>query len=247
MIKGILTNQYFLLALTFGIYQGCKMLQRKTGSILLNPILFAIGLIILFLTACHIPYDTYHESAKLIDFWLKPAVVALGVPLYLQLSQIKKEIVPILASQMMGCMVGIVSVVVTARLLGASEAVVASLASKSVTTPIAMEVSQALGGIPSLTAAIVVITGLIGGVAGFKIMSVGHIHNPAAKGLSIGAAWAPRWPWSATSLWAPTPVWASPSTAFSPPCSRPPWWRGCNDQHTSPTCFAIRLMSSTME
>ena len=188
MIKGILTNQYFLLALTFGIYQGCKMLQRKTGSILLNPILFAIGLIILFLTACHIPYDTYHESAKLIDFWLKPAVVALGVPLYLQLSQIKKEIVPILASQMMGCMVGIVSVVVTARLLGASDAVVASLASKSVTTPIAMEVSQALGGIPSLTAAIVVITGLIGGVAGFKIMSVCHIHNPAAKGLSIGAA-----------------------------------------------------------
>ncbi len=188
MIKDILTNQYFLLALTFGIYQGCKMLQRKTGSILLNPILFAIGLIILFLTACHIPYDTYHESAKLIDFWLKPAVVALGVPLYLQLSQIKKEIVPILASQMMGCMVGIVSVVVTARLLGASDAVVASLASKSVTTPIAMEVSQALGGIPSLTAAIVVITGLIGGVAGFKIMSVGHIHTPAAKGLSIGAA-----------------------------------------------------------
>lgn len=188
MIKDILTNQYFLLALTFGVYQGCKMLQRKTGFLLLNPILIAIGLIILFLTAFHIPYDTYHESAKLIDFWLKPAVVALGVPLYLQLSQIKKEIVPILASQMMGCMVGIVSVVVTARLLGASDAVVASLASKSVTTPIAMEVSQALGGIPSLTAAIVVITGLIGGVAGFKIMSVGHIHNPAAKGLSIGAA-----------------------------------------------------------
>ena len=115
MIKGILTNQYFLLALTFGIYQGCKMLQRKTGSILLNPILFAIGLIILFLTACHIPYDTYHESAKLIDFWLKPAVVALGVPLYLQLSQIKKEIVPILASQMMGNKkkVGIVSAIMT--------------------------------------------------------------------------------------------------------------------------------------
>ena len=188
MIKGILTNQYFLLALTFGIYQGCKMLQRKTGSILLNPILFAIGLIILFLTACHIPYDTYHESAKLIDFWLKPAVVALGVPLYLQLSQIKKEIVPILASQMMGCMVGIVSVVVTARLLGASDAVVASLASKSVTTPIAMEVSQALGGIPSLTAAIVVCLGLFGAVFGFKILEVWHVRNPFSQGISMGTA-----------------------------------------------------------
>ena len=56
------------------------------------------------------------------------------------------------------------------------------------TTPIAMEVTQTLGGIPSLTAAIVVITGLIGGVAGFKLMAVGHIHNPMAKGLSLGAA-----------------------------------------------------------
>ena len=176
------------LALTFGIYQGAKMLQRRTGSILLNPILIAIGLMIAFLTACDIPYDTYHKSGQMIEFWLKPAVVALGVPLYLQLSQIKKQILPILASQMMGCIVGIISVVATARMLGASREVVASLASKSVTTPIAMEVTQTLGGIPSLTAAIVVITGLIGGVVGFKLMAVGHIHNPMAKGLSLGAA-----------------------------------------------------------
>ena len=188
MIRDIITSQYFLLALTFGVYQGAKLLQRKTRFILLNTILIAIGLIILFLSAFDISYDTYHESAKLIDFWLKPAVVALGVPLYLQLSRIKKQFIPILASQMMGCLVGIVSVVVTARLLGASHAVVVSLASKSVTTPIAMEVTQALGGIPSLTAAIVVITGLIGAVVGFKIMSVGHISNPMAKGLSMGAA-----------------------------------------------------------
>ncbi len=188
MIRDLITNQYFLLALTFGVYQGAKLLQRKTRLILLNPILVAIGLIILFLSAFDISYDTYHESAKLIDFWLKPAVVALGVPLYLQLSQIKKQFVPILASQMVGCLVGIVSVVITARLLGASHVVVVSLASKSVTTPIAMEVTQTLGGIPSLTAAIVVITGLIGAVVGFKIMSVGHVNNPMARGLSMGAA-----------------------------------------------------------
>ena len=195
MIDQILTNEYFLLALTFGIYQGAKMLQRRTGSILLNPILIAIGLMIAFLTACDIPYDTYHKSGQMIEFWLKPAVVALGVPLYLQLSQIKKQILPMFAaSGAMGnlvvvlCIVGIISVVATARMLGASREVVASLASKSVTTPIAMEVTQTLGGIPSLTAAIVVITGLIGGVVGFKLMAVGHIHNPMAKGLSLGAA-----------------------------------------------------------
>ena len=188
MIDQILTNEYFLLALTFGIYQGAKMLQRRTGSILLNPILIAIGLMIAFLTACDIPYDTYHKSGQMIEFWLKPAVVALGVPLYLQLSQIKKQILPILASQMMGCVAGIVSVVIIAKMLGSSDTVIMSLASKSVTTPIAMEVTQALGGIPSLTAAIVVITGLIGAIIGFKTLSVGHVHNPMALGLSMGAA-----------------------------------------------------------
>ena len=95
MIRDIITSQYFLLAITFGAYQGAKLLQRKTRLILLNPILIAIGLIILFLSAFDISYDTYHESAKLIDFWLKPAVVALGVPLYLQLSQIKRQFIPI--------------------------------------------------------------------------------------------------------------------------------------------------------
>lgn len=187
-MREIITNQYFLLALTFGIYFGAKQLQKKAHSIILNPILITIGLIILFLTSTDISYETYHDGAKMIDFWLKPAVVALGVPLYLQLSSIKKQFIPILMSQMIGCVVGIISVVVTAKLFGASDIVVKSLASKSVTTPIAMEVTQAIGGIPSLTAAIVVIAGLIGGIAGFKLMSAGHIYNPMARGLSMGAA-----------------------------------------------------------
>ena len=187
-MKDIISNEYFMLALTFGVYYASKTIQRRLGWVLFNPILVAIAIIIAFLLVMDIPYETYHDGAKLIEFWLKPAVVALGVPLYLQLSSIKRQFLPILASQMMGCIVGIISVVATARMLGASREVVASLASKSVTTPIAMEVTHALGGIPSLTAAIVVITGLIGGVVGFKLMAVGHIHNPMAKGLSLGAA-----------------------------------------------------------
>ena len=188
MMTALFTNQYFLLALTFGIYAGARLLQKRTGWILINPILVSIALIILFLIGFNIPYETYQESGKMIEFWLKPAVVALGVPLYLQLSQIKQQLVPILLSQMVGCVVGIISVVITAQLLGASHVVVISLAAKSVTTPIAMEVTQAVGGIPSLTAAIVVITGLIGAVTGFKVMTVGRVNNPMARGLSLGAA-----------------------------------------------------------
>ena len=177
-----------MLALTFGVFYAAKSIQRRFGWILFNPILVAIAIIIVFLLVADIPFETYHEGAKMIEFWLKPAVVALGVPLYLQLSSIKRQFLSILASQMMGCIAGIVSVVVISKLFGASDAVIMSLASKSVTTPIAMEVTQVLGGIPSLTAAIVVITGLIGAVIGFKTLSVGHVRNPMARGLSMGAA-----------------------------------------------------------
>ena len=177
-----------MLAFTFGVFYAAKIIQRRLGWVLFNPILVAIAVIIVFLLSMDIPYDTYHESAKMIDFWLKPAVVALGVPLYLQLSSIKRQFLPILASQMVGCIAGIVSVVIIAKVLGASDTVLMSLASKSVTTPIAMEVTQVLGGIPSLTAAIVVITGLIGAIIGFKTLSVGHVSNPMALGLFMGAA-----------------------------------------------------------
>ena len=187
-MKTILCNEYFMLAFTLGVFYAAKIIQRRLGWVLFNPILVAIAVIIVFLLSMDIPYDTYHESAKMIDFWLKPAVVALGVPLYLQLSSIKRQFLPILASQMVGCIAGIVSVVIIAKVLGASDTVLMSLASKSVTTPIAMEVTQVLGGIPSLTAAIVVITGLIGAIIGFKTLSVGHVSNPMALGLSMGAA-----------------------------------------------------------
>ena len=187
-MRTIITNEYFMLALTFGVFYAAKTIQRRLGWVLFNPILVAIAIIILFLLVMDIPYEKYNEGAKMIEFWLKPAVVALGVPLYLQLSSIKQQFLPILASQLMGCIAGIVSVVVISKLLGASDVVIMSLASKSVTTPIAMEVTQVLGGIPSLTAAIVVITGLIGAIIGFKTLSVSHVNNPMALGLSMGAA-----------------------------------------------------------
>ena len=187
-MKAIICNEYFMLSLTFGVFFAAKAAQRRLGWVLLNPILVAVAVIIAFLLAMDIPYETYHEGVSLIEFWLKPAVVALGVPLYMQLSSIKRQLLPILACQTAGCVAGIMSVVAIARLSGASHTVVMSLASKSVTTPIAMEVTQVLGGIPSLTAAMVVVTGLMGAVVGFRTLSAGHVSNPMALGLSMGAA-----------------------------------------------------------
>lgn len=183
-----LENEFFLLALTFGLFFVSKWLQKKTGLVLLNPILLTIALLIFFLKTTGISYDTYNKGGHLIEFWLKPAVVALGVPLYFQLESIKKQLLPILISQLAGCLTGIISVVLTAQLLGATKEVIISLAAKSVTTPIAMEVTKAVGGIPSLTAAVVVCVGLFGAVFGFKVLSLGRVESPIAQGLSMGTA-----------------------------------------------------------
>lgn len=184
----ILENNFVLIAITFSTYFAAKKLQQHTGRVALNPILLTIAALIVFLKATGISYTTYSKAGSQIDFWLKPAIVALGVPLYLQLKVIRKQIIPILLSQLVGCVVGIVSVVVTAKWLGASETVVVSLAPKSVTTPIAMEVAAAQGGIPSLTAAIVVSVGLFGAVCGFRVLQVGRVKSPIAQGLSMGTA-----------------------------------------------------------
>ena len=183
-----LENKYLLLALTFGAFALFKELQRRTGWVLLNPILLTIASLILLLKLTGISYETYQAGGQLIEFWLKPAVVALGVPLYLQLEMIKKQLLPILLSQLLGCLVGIVSVVLVAKLLGATPDVICSLAPKSVTTPVAMEVSNTTGGIPSLTAAVVVLVGLFGAVFGFKILTLGRVQSPIAQGLSMGTA-----------------------------------------------------------
>ena len=181
-------NKFFLLAITFGFFFFSKLLQKKTGWVVLNPILLAIALLICFLKFTGVSYETYNEAGSLVEFWLKPAVVALGVPLYLQLRLIKKQLMPIFVCQLVGCSVGLGSVTIIAKLMGASPAVIMSLAPKSVTTPIAMEVSKAAGGIPSLTAAVVVVVGLFGAICGFKILQVGHVGSPIAQGLSMGTA-----------------------------------------------------------
>lgn len=184
----IIHNKIILIAITFGIYYASRQFQKRTGWVVLNPILVTITILIILLKVAHVSYETYEEGGKYIDFWLKPAIVVLGVPLYQNLSHIRKQLVPILLSQLVGSIVGVVSVVLIAKMMGASQEIIISLAPKSVTTPIAMEVCNSLGGIPSLTAAIVVCVGLFGAIFGFKVLEVWHVRNPYSQGLSLGTA-----------------------------------------------------------
>ncbi len=187
-MESFFCNPYFLIALTFVVFLGAQMLQSRFSIALLNPILISVIVIICFLLATDTDYKTYQTGGSFIEFWLKPAVVALGVPLYRQLKTIRKQLLPVVVAELAGCVIGLISVVLLAELFGASRDVVISLAPKAVTTPIAIEISQNMGGIPPLTAAVVVCTGIFGGMAGFKMVKLSRVKSPIAGGLSIGTA-----------------------------------------------------------
>ncbi|MCL5130341.1 MULTISPECIES: LrgB family protein [unclassified Algibacter] len=184
----LISEPYMLLTITVGIYWLTKSLQNKTNSVLLNPILITIIAVISILKFAGISYETYHDAGKYIEFFLKPSIVALGVPLYLQLSKIKKQVIPIVISQLVGSIVGIITGVLIAKWLGASNEVIISIAPKSVTTPLAIDISSSIGGIPSLTASMVVMVGIFGSVAGFKILQIFKVKNPMSRSLSMGTA-----------------------------------------------------------
>ena len=187
-MNGIFQNELVIVTFTIIIYWLAQKLQARTGFILLNPILITILIIIAFLMIFNIDYQTYHNGSKYIDFLLKPAVVALGVPLYKQLKVIKKQALNIVISQLAGCITGIVSVVLIAKLMGASKEIIFSLAPKSVTTPIAIEISRSIGGIAPLTASVVIVVGIFGAVFGYSILKLTGVRNPMAQSLSMGNA-----------------------------------------------------------
>jgi predicted murein hydrolase (TIGR00659 family) len=184
----ILQNEVVLVAITLLIYLVSEKLQQKTRFILLNPILISIVIIVAILSAFNIQYPVYYQGGRYIEFFLKPAIVALGVPLYQQLDRIKKQAFSIIVSQLAGCLAGIVSVVLVARLMGASKEIIYSLAPKSVTTPIAIEISKSIGGIPPLTASVVIVVGIFGAIFGYRFMKWVKISNNISQSLSMGTA-----------------------------------------------------------
>jgi predicted murein hydrolase (TIGR00659 family) len=183
-----LANPTFLLFLTLALYAVGVSLTEKKKWIIFNPIILSMTVLMVYLYFLEIPYENYEEAGKYIDFFLKPSIVALAVPLYVQWEKIRKQLIPILISQFVGCVVGVLSVVVLAKLTGADEEIILSLSPKSVSTPIALEISKTVGGIPSVTAAAVMIAGIFGSMVGFKVMNLTRISNPMSQGIAMGTS-----------------------------------------------------------
>ncbi len=153
-----------------------------------NPVLIAVALVALLLHATGTRYPTYFAGAQFVHFLLGPATVALAVPLVREAARVRRLIVPVLAALLAGSLTAIVTAVGVAWALGADRAILVSLAPKSVTTPIAMGIAAANGGVPALTAVFVLITGVIGGISVTPLMNLIGVKDYAARGFAAGLA-----------------------------------------------------------
>ncbi|MEH6946959.1 LrgB family protein [Bacillus sp. JJ634] len=177
-----------IIVLTVIIYLAMNRLYVRFSSPLLSPILTTVIIIIAFLICFHIPYNTYLIGGKWINFLLGPAVVALAYPLYNQRKMLMKHLAPIVTGVCIGLFVGIISGSILAFVFGLHKDMILSLLPKSITTPIAMEVSAQLGGIPAITVVFVVIAGFVGAVLGPSFLQWSRINSDMGKGIALGSA-----------------------------------------------------------
>jgi predicted murein hydrolase (TIGR00659 family) len=177
------------LTLTLAAFQAGSWAYRRAGmNPLLNPVLLAVILLVAILTATGTGYPTYFEGAQFVHFLLGPATVALAVPLYRQFDRVRRSAVALLASIVTGSAVASVSAIAVAWMLGAGRETIVSIAPKSVTAPVAMGISEQLGGLPSLTAVLVILTGVLGAMLGPPLLNLLGIRDWAARGVAIGTA-----------------------------------------------------------
>jgi len=167
---------------------GARLYRRFNLHPLLNPVLIAVLILVAVLILTGTDYATYFEGAQFVHFLLGPATVALAIPLYNQIERVRRSALSLLSALVLGSLAAAASAAGIAWALGAGPEVIASIAPKSVTTPIAMGISEKLGGLPSLTAVLVILTGVLGATLGPMLLNLLRIKDWRARGLAIGVA-----------------------------------------------------------
>lgn len=182
-------NPLLHLTLTLVAFQAGSWLYRRAGmNPLLNPVMLAVAGLVALLLATGTSYDAYFEGAQFVHFLLGPATVALAIPLYRQLERVRRSWAALAVSILCGALTATATAVGTALILGASAETVLSLAPKSVTAPVAMGIAEEIGGLPSLTAVLVILTGILGAMLGPPLMNLMGLRDWAARGLAMGTA-----------------------------------------------------------
>ena len=174
--------------LSLAAYEIGLLMKKKFKLAILNPLLIGTICVIGFLLIFRIDYEEYNEGAKYISYLLTPATVCLAVPLYEQLSLLKKNFMAVAVGILSGVLASLVSVLALAKLFDLNHQQYVTLLPKSITTAIGMGVSEELGGLVTITVAVIVITGILGNVIAEFICKIFKIHEPIAKGLALGTA-----------------------------------------------------------
>lgn len=177
------------LTITLVAYQaGYWLYERSNHNPLVNRVLIAVVALVVLLKLTGVEYLTYFEGAQFVHFLLGPATVALAVPLFQQLRQLRRSVLAVGVAVAAGSLTAAISAVGIGWLLGASRETLLSLAPKSVTTPIAMGIAEKIGGLPSLTAVLVILTGMTGAMLATYTLNLFRITDWRARGLAIGVA-----------------------------------------------------------
>jgi len=183
------TGPLLWLTVTLAAYVAAQWIYERAGlNPLLNPVALAVVALVAVLSLTGTEYQTYFEGAQFIHFLLGPATIALAVPLYSHFGKVRRVILPMLAALVCGAVTAVVSALGVALALGASFETLASLAPKSVTTPIAMGISEQIGGLPSLTAVLVILTGILGAMLATPVLNLLGITDWKARGFAAGVA-----------------------------------------------------------
>lgn len=185
-MDSIFASPLFGIILCIFTFEIGRFLSRKLKTPLANPLLIAIALSIAFLQIFHVPLEHFENGGKMISMFLAPATAVIAVSIYSQLDVLKKNLLPILAGCLAGSITSIVSVVVLCKCFGFTDDLTASLIPKSVTTPIAMEISKQQGGIVSLTVAAVIVTGIMGAIFAPVLIKIFRVKDPVEAGIAIG-------------------------------------------------------------
>lgn len=183
VVVGIIVVSGTIIAYLIG-----RWIYKRVYTPLLLPVVVATFLIIGSLVLFNIPYETYMIGGEWINTLLGPAVVALAFPLYQNRDILKKLVIPMVVGTLVGAIVGVLSGVYLATLFNFDKSLILSLAPKSVTTPVAMDISQSLGGIASLAAAFVMVAGIFGAMASKYIYRLFRIKHPIGRGVGLGSA-----------------------------------------------------------
>jgi len=183
------TGPLLWLTATLAAYVAAQWVYERAGlNPLLNPVALSVILLAVLLTVTGTEYQTYFEGAQFVHFLLGPATIALAVPLYSHFGKVRAVIIPMLVALLAGAVTAVATAVGVAALLGASYETLASLAPKSVTTPIAMGISERIGGLPSLTAVLVILTGILGAMLATPVLNLLGITDWKARGFAAGVA-----------------------------------------------------------